>query len=226
MLEVKLISYNEFGVDTVEEAASMCYDSKPTKSHAITKSCIKNGHLSVTEHTTFTFEISGVSRACLAQITRHRIGVSFTVRSQRYCDEAGFSYVIPPSIQANKEAFHRYEKIMRGLQDSYADLQFLGIPNEDARMVLPNGCETKFVVTFNWRSLMHFFNERLCTRAQWEIRDVALKMRDLVIEVAPDTKPTLVPKCEKIQDFMFCTEDVDKCCGRHPHYSTLNITSK
>ena len=61
---------------------------------------MERGHLSVTEHATFTFAVEGVSRALLAQLTRHRIA-SFSVQSQRYVSMAdGFDYVIPPSISA------------------------------------------------------------------------------------------------------------------------------
>ena len=61
---------------------------------------MQRGHLSVTEHASFTFAVEGVSRALLAQLTRHRIA-SFSVQSQRYVSMAdGFDYVIPPAIEA------------------------------------------------------------------------------------------------------------------------------
>ena len=66
---------------------------------------------------------------------------------------------------------------------------------EDARFVLPNACETKMVVTMNARSLMNFFNHRCCTRAQWEIREVADEMLRLVKEVAPTLFKKAGPSC-------------------------------
>ena len=55
-------------------------------------------------------------------------------------------------------------------------------------MVLPNACKTILDVSFDLRNLMHFMNERLCSKAQWEIRELAEKMRDCVLEVEPDLK--------------------------------------
>ena len=83
-----------------EQAASACHDSQPTENYRIAKTCKASGHTSVLEHISFTFHISGVSRALLAQLTRHR-HASFSVRSQRYCNEADFSLVVPPTIENN-----------------------------------------------------------------------------------------------------------------------------
>jgi len=66
---------------------------------------------------------------------------------------------------------------------------------EDARYVLPNACETKLIATFNARSLLNFFNHRLCERAQWEIRDLAFWMLNLVKEVCPTIFETAGPPC-------------------------------
>ena len=67
---------------------------------AFVERVMERGHLSVTEHASFTFAVEGVSRALLAQLTRHRIA-SFSVQSQRYVSMAdGFDYVVPPSISA------------------------------------------------------------------------------------------------------------------------------
>ncbi len=210
---VILKSYTPDALDIIEQAASICYDSNPTSKYYITKDCIANGHTSVTEYANFVFEIRGVSRALLAQITRHRIGASFTVRSQRYCSEDGFDYIMPLTIKNKECARVEYIKLMNQIAETYKFLQELGVPNEDARMVLPNSCETVLTCQFNLRSLMHFFNERLCSRAQWEIRQVAIKMRDLVLGVYPMLDTYCVPKCES-HKIPFCPES--KCCGRHP----------
>lgn len=218
MKTVELVGYNPNALDLIEQAASVCYDSEPTDGHYIMKDCISNGHTSVTEYANFVFKVEGVSRALLAQITRHRVGVSFTVRSQRYCSEDNFNYVKPKTIEANSSAEAIYNNTMYCIANAYKRLQELGIPNEDARMILPNACETTFYVQFNLRSLMHFFNERLCTRAQWEIRELAQLMRDEVLKVFPELKSYLVPKCEQFK-VPFCPEK--KCCGRHQKLEDL-----
>lgn len=200
----------------VEEAASNCYDSTPSADGKILKHCIKSGHTSVTEFLSFTFHIEGVSRALLAQLTRHR-HAGYAVRSQRYCDEDGFGYVIPPTIAKNPEVMNEFEKIMEVTRRNYKWFQDHDIPNEDARYILPNACETVCEVTMNLRALMNFMNERLCTCAQWEIRQLAREIKKLVVEQVPLLADYLVPKCEKNgKNFGVCNESKSRSCGRHP----------
>lgn len=214
-MEVKLtrVTYNP--IDAVEEAACNCYDSKPTGGK-IMKSCYKSGHHAVLEFADFTFHISGVSRALTHQLVRHRLA-SYAQRSQRYCSEDNFDYVVPNSIKSNKGAFEEYTELMDTITDVYRLLQEMGIPNEDARYVLPNACETTIEVKMNGRALIHFFNERLCTRAQWEIRQMAILMKKCVEEhdeQCAEFAKLFVPKCEAHLGTPFCTEH--STCGRHP----------
>ena len=152
---------------------------------------MERGHLSVTEHASFTFAVEGVSRALLAQLTRHRIA-SFSVQSQRYVSMAdGFDYVIPPSISALGESEEReFIRQMETMHAWYCSWQEkLGkkgeSSNEDARFVLPNAASTRLLVTMNARELMHFFSLRCCNRAQWEIREMAWKMLAECRKAAP-----------------------------------------
>lgn len=220
-MEVTLTRITNDPILAIEEAASNCYDSEPSSDGKILNHCIKSGHTSVTEFCTFTFHIEGVSRALLAQLTRHR-HAGYAVRSQRYCNEDGFDYVIPPSINKNEIAKVEYNRVMDIIQFSYKLLQELGIPNEDARFVLPNACETKLEVTMNLRALMNFMNERLCSCAQWEIRQLAQKMKRLIIEQVPLLDKYLVPKCEKNgKEFGACNESKKRSCGRHPRLAEI-----
>ena len=138
------------------------------------------GHESPIEHATFTFGIEGVSRALLAQITRHRIA-PFSVQSQRYVAENAFEYVLPPQIAAIPEAKEEFIRAMEEDQRHYENLTNIltakhkkALPEkgkdektaarmaqkqaiEDARFVLPNACDTKMIVTFNARSLIELF---------------------------------------------------------------------
>lgn len=164
---------------------------------------VSMGHLSPIEHASFTFGIEGVSRSLLAQITRHRIA-SFSVKSQRYVaanKKGSFNYVIPESIEAlGEEYVEKFRSQMDKMQEWYDEWQqLLGgdceKSNEDARFVLPNAAETKMVVTMNARELMHFFALRCCNRAQWEIRDVAWQMLELVTKVAPTLFAGSGPSC-------------------------------
>lgn len=209
-MKVTLTHYTNNPVEAIEEAACNCYDSKPTNGK-IMKACYESGHYSVLEFCDFTFHIEGISRACGYQLVRHRMA-SFAQRSQRYCAESNFNYVLPPSIKKRKCAMEEYQKIMDNISVAYNTLQDLGISNEDARMVLPNACETTIEVKMNLRELIHFMNERLCARAQWEIRELALEMRKQVLAQTPELESYLVPKCERYS-VPFCPEK--KSCGRH-----------
>ncbi len=155
---------------------------------------LPEAHESPFEHVTFTFGIEGVSRAMLAQITRHRIA-SFSVQSQRYVDMADFRYVVPPSIAGNEVVKGLYHKIMSVSRECYNLIRSFDIPAEDARFVLPNACETRMIVTMNARELLHFFSLRCCKRAQWEIRAVAEEMLRLCREVAPTIFAKAGPGC-------------------------------
>ena len=215
-MKVTLTRVTENPVLAIEEAASNCYASEPTPDGRIMKDCYRSGHHSVLEFADFTFHVEGVSRALLAQATRHRVA-SFAVRSQRYCDERGFEYVTPPKIRDNEAALVCYTDIMAAINEGYAKLQDLGIENEDARFVLPNACDTILEVKMNGRELIHFMNERLCERAQWEIRQMAQKMKQCVAshnnECAEFAK-MFVPKCQIHAPYIFCTER--KSCKRAP----------
>ena len=176
------------------------------------------GHESPLEHVSFTFAIEGVSRSLLAQITRHRIA-SYSVKSQRYVSEEGFQFITPPEIEGIPQAQEIYLRAMEQAGEHYHQLaeilqekhtkrlvdegmdpvkakkaaQKMAI--EDARFVLPNACETKMLVTMNARSLLNFFRHRCCNRAQWEIRDLAWKMLELVYQVAPNIFAKAGPSC-------------------------------
>ena len=220
-MKVTLTRITDKPILAIEEAASNCYDSEPAGDGKIMKHCIKSGHTSVTEFADFTFHIEGVSRALSHQLVRHRIA-SYAQRSQRYCSEDGFDYVIPPSILYNDTRRTIYENVMKDLAHNYKLLQELEAPNEDARYILPNACGTTIEVKMNLRSLMNFMNERLCTCAQWEIRGLAQKMKAAIIEQAPELEPYLVPKCEKNgREFGACNESKSRSCGLHPRLEEI-----
>jgi thymidylate synthase (FAD) len=215
-MTVILTRVTENPILAIEEAASNCYDSEPTGDGKIMKHCIKSGHTSVTEFCDFTFHIEGISRALSHQLVRHRMA-SYAQRSQRYCSEDGFGYVVPKTIKNNERALSDYKTMMQCISGWYKSLQELDIPNEDARMVLPNACTTCIEVKMNLRALMNFMNERLCSCAQWEIRELALAMKRVIVEKYPELEPYLVPKCEKYgKEFGFCNESKSRSCGRHP----------
>lgn len=189
---VKLIRYTNDAEALCGEAAAICtnYDDY---GRAL-RGALSSGHESVIEHASFTFRIEGVSRALLAQITRHRLA-SFSVQSQRYVNMSDMSYIVPPSIDEDITLLEAYSKAMYHIREFYQMAIDEGIPAEDARMILPNACCTQFVMTMNARELRHFFSLRCCNRAQWEIRDLADEMLRQCKNVAPALFDKAGPGC-------------------------------
>lgn len=227
-MNVTLIAHTPDPEKTVAAAAKLCYSpaSIETVMEGLTQEKTESfltmlgeiGHQSPVEHASFTFGIEGVSRALLAQITRHRIA-SYSVQSQRYVKESSFDYVLPPQIEAVPEARAEFLRAMENAQASYETIAAIlaqkrreenlarGMEEkaaaraaektaiEDARFVLPNACDTKMIVTMNARSLQNFFRHRCCNRAQWEIRECARQMLELVLPVAPTLFAHSGPPC-------------------------------
>lgn len=192
-MRVSLIQQTPNPIETISTIASICYDSNPKDDMALVQHLYKNGHHSVFEHIYFTFRIDGISRACSHQLVRHRM-CSFTQRSQRYCSEDGFEVVCPPTIEDDDFLYYEYNDGMLEARQCYANLTRKGgVPNEDARYILPNACTTSLYLSCNLRELIHIANERLCSKAQWEIRELVNKMVKLV---HPDLRFMLVPKCK------------------------------
>jgi thymidylate synthase (FAD) len=174
-----------------------------TEADRLIRHIMSSKHLSTVEHLTFTFAIEGVSRALLAQLTRHRVGFSFSVQSQRYVrfgsddKTGGFDYVTPEKINEDKTveisgnpftALDIYERFMNHAQYVYDLLREAGVPPEDARMVLPNAAATNLVMTANLRALLDFYSKRRKGRgAQAEIAELAEKLREAVVAVEPWT---------------------------------------
>lgn len=223
-IKVRLIRCTPNPEETIALGAKLCYSksgiedleariSAKDQSAFISK-LMSMGHESVLEHASFTFGVEGVSRVLLAQLTRHRIA-SFSVQSQRYVSyENGFGYILPPSIEAlGEEAAAKFQAQMDQIERWYVEWQKqLGsgeLSNQDARFVLPNACETRILMTMNVRELRHFFSLRMCTRAQWEIREMAEQMHRLCMETAPDLFADAGPACLRGR----CPEG-EKSCGQ------------
>ena len=199
------LCYSRASIDSLREKIEAADQT------AFCEKLLAMGHESVMEHAVFTFGIEGVSRVLLAQLTRHRVA-SFSVQSQRYVSyEKGFGYIIPERIRAlGEEACAEYEKQMAQMHEWYCRWQEkLGGANEDARFVLPGGCETRLLVTMNVRELRHFFSLRMCERAQWEIRALATEMHRQCMRVAPALFADAGPGCLRGA----CPEG-EKSCGK------------
>jgi thymidylate synthase (FAD) len=147
-------------------------------------------HTSPFEHAIITFLITNVSRSFLAQITRHRMG-SFTSASQHYQKYDTYPNILDPRMVD-------MEKVISICDDAdwlYQDIIELGIPKEEARQVLPNAKAVNILWTVNARSLINFFNQRLCKRNVQEMRIFAEELVLICTNWFPELFSYIGPDC-------------------------------
>ena len=175
LMDVELLAITPDAEKLIESAGRTAYLSFGKRSEGSEKKFIrmllKNRHYSVLEHASATFRISGVSRAMTHQLVRHRL-CSFTQQSQRYVNEKDFQFIEPASISSDPAARTKYRELMDAARRTYAELQEMGIRNEDARFVLPNAVASQLVVSANLRQWRHVIELRCRPNSQWEIRQV------------------------------------------------------
>ena len=198
---VKLLAYTQNADAICAAAGNSCYSERPSyeivediNSEKVLSRIVGMGHHSVIEHAVFTFSVEGVSRALTHQLVRHRVA-SYSQQSQRYVSMKEPSFVTPHTVQDDPEALKVFEDTMAEIWAAYGKLESMGIPAEDARYLLPNGCTTNITITMNARELLHFFSLRCCNRAQWEIREMADRMLELCREVSPVIFRDAGPPC-------------------------------
>lgn len=198
---VKLLAYTQNADAICAAAGNSCYSERPSfeiaediDSEKVLSRIVGMGHHSVIEHAVFTFSVEGVSRALTHQLVRHRVA-SFSQQSQRYVSMKSPTYVTPHTVGADDEARRIFDETMSAIWGAYSRLEEMGIPAEDARYLLPNGCTTNITITMNARELLHFFSLRCCNRAQWEIRELADRMLELCTEVSPVIFKDAGPPC-------------------------------
>ncbi len=185
--------------ELAEHAGRVCYRSQSRGNPAaFLRARLRDGHESIIEHASATFEVSGISRACSHQLVRHRLA-SYSQESQRYVDMSNPEMVIPPTIADNPEAAAVWDKLMDNIRSAYRDLREAGVRKEDARFVLPNATATRIVMTMNFREYLHFFRMRITPEAQWEIRRMALTMLKNLVPYAPAIFGDFWEKIQKSQ---------------------------
>lgn len=200
-MKVELLAHTRDADAICAAAGNSCYSERSAAdivgdidSERVLSRIVGMGHHSVIEHAVFTFSVEGVSRALTHQLVRHRVA-SFSQQSQRYVSMERASYVVPHTVEGDPEAMALFESTMDSIWDAYRRLESMGIPPEDARYLLPNGCTTNITITMNARELLHFFSLRCCNRAQWEIREMADRMLEICREVSPVIFRDAGPPC-------------------------------
>jgi thymidylate synthase (FAD) len=216
LLKVKLLACTPDADRICAAAGNSCYSEKSSAeivddidAEKLLTRIVGMGHHSVIEHAVFTFSVEGVSRALTHQLVRHRVA-SYSQQSQRYVSMDSAAYVTPHTVEDNPDAEQLFDSVMDTIWDAYKKLEDMGIPPEDARYLLPNGCSTNITITMNARELLHFFSLRSCNRAQWEIREMSDQMLRICKEKSPVIFKEAGPPCVRGP----CPEG-KKTCG-HP----------
>lgn len=172
-MKVTVIDATEKPIDIISLAAGSSTRKNDVRYKRV-EQCILDRH-SVHEFADTTFKIEGISRSCLAQLTRHRMA-SYCVESQRY-NKYNFNsedwYVVPPAIQEDKNLLNQYRADMAYAANQYQKMLDGGIKAEDARFVLPEATKTNLHMKINARSLFNLFEQRRNPHAQWEIHELA-----------------------------------------------------
>lgn len=206
----------------IYQSARTCYSDRPA--HRIEPAneadhlrllqhLYESGHHSVFEHVCFALSIEGISRACTHQLVRHR-HTGFSQQSMRYVALKEPKFVQPPGL--SDEAARVYQQALESAARSYESLLGLGVPPEDARLVLPEATLTNLVMSTNLRQLMQMMELRLCTLAQWEIRRLFKRIRKLFMGIDPLFGKILVIKCIRMG---YCNEqrNSDQHCRIRPY---------
>ncbi|MDA3624375.1 FAD-dependent thymidylate synthase [Saccharopolyspora oryzae] len=194
------------GQALAEFAGRACYQSwhKPNPATATNAGYLKHildvGHLSVLEHGTVSFYLSGISRSLTHELIRHR-HFSYSQLSQRYVPENDAA-VVEPDIIANDPELHEkfveaaeasaaaYDELLAALEERFADEPKATLRRKQARQaarsVLPNATETRIVVTGNYRAWRHFIGMRASEHADVEIRALAVECLRQLQKAAPN----------------------------------------
>ncbi len=202
------------------QRAGVCWGADITdkeKNYKRGLDCLNSGHGRVMEYVNVELILDGYSARVIREWYTHIGGAPTRLQaSTRYIKYEDFGYVTPHTIEKNPEAKALYDEMMGNIASSCKKLEEeMGIPREDAAMLLPLGMETKIVDKRNLRNLVEMSHQRMCTRAFWEyrelMRDISEALRAYSQEWAYLVDNYFMPKCEVAG---FCTEK--KSCGRKP----------
>ncbi len=233
--KIEILYCDKHPLEKIGRLAGICWnapldDIEKNAKRAI--DCIKATHWRVLEFVEVTVLIQGFSARAMRELYTH-IGGSPTrlQESTRYVAESGFEYYTPSKIAAYPETEMPYTVGMSQIQESYNALLERGVAKEDAANLLPLGMHSKMVWKVNLRTLVNFFNRRLCMRALKEIRDLAGLLRDTLASIDDDWKflsdSLFVPMCEiyKWRNPALCFCQETRGCGRYKSIEDVRIAA-
>ena len=193
-MKIKLLTATPLSVSDI--AICKCYANEPHSDldkiqKRINRVSNVSKHASTIEHLSYSFDIDGISRACLQELARHRIA-SYTVKSSRYTlqhlgYELSFFWENPNDQQRAKEYIYFTGNdyldclSVNALENLRLAIES-GMPNDVAKYCMPECFLTSLVMTINARSLQNFLELRTSKHALKEIRDLANSMFDVIPE--------------------------------------------
>lgn len=211
------------------EALTNQRKTSPQKAEEIEKifKAVVESHIPVSENISFSFLLEDVSIALREQLVRHRIGVAvgdrvgmdivpelskstFWSQSMRILPMTEFykrrTYEVPESLTGKLEATQLYHDTLKKIQQAYNDLVAMGIPLEDARMLLPLACQHRISWTLNLSALQHIIEKRGCWILQGGLWDSVVRgiVSELVEKVDPIFSDLIKPPCIKNEKFAGC----------------------
>lgn len=174
----------------VPKSALQSTGADVTDYYALTKNLLRLGHMTPFEAIQFNFDITGISKACSAQMSRHRIGTGHVSASRRYkIQAASFIYPLLASIDDVETVKSVYIRLASVYEESFKEYHHLKdsykVKKGDIRYIVPVGSATSRIMWINARALRHFFELRLPATAEEEIRRLAFFLLDSVMRVTP-----------------------------------------
>ena len=188
---VELLWITENPEFQIERAGRTCYKSEDRitadSARLFAGKMREHGHHAMIEHAVASFRII-TDRGITHEIVRHRIA-SFAQESTRYCNysadkfENQCSFIEPPDLDASQRAL--WEKACLDAEQSYFAMLKAGCSAQIARSVLPTCLKTELVMTANFREWRHFIALRGTKAAHPQIRPLAFKIREILMQHAP-----------------------------------------
>lgn len=206
-------------ISMIGEEAGICWGadtSDVNRNYKRGLDCLRSGHMRTAEYPQVYIVLDGYSARVIRELYTHIAGGPTRLQaSTRYIEYGKFDYIIPNSIEKEKEAKRIYNNTMEVTSAGYKYLEELGVSKEDIANILPLGMETKIVLRTNLRHLIDMSHQRLCSRAYWEFRQLMIDIMKALSEYSEEWATIIdeffKPKCEVCG---FCEEK--NTCHRKP----------
>ena len=198
--------------------AGICWGTDITDSEKNYKrglDCIESNHGRVFEFVNIEAIIEGYSARVIREWYTHIGGSPTRLQSStRYVNYDNFEYIIPKTVQTEEQKTW-YNNAIDTISHTLKNLEKSGVKREDAAMLLPLGMATKIVDKRNVRNVISMAEQRMCSRAYWEYRELFneyINQLKLYSEEWATLIPMVMkPKCDVLG---YCPEKFS--CGRKP----------